>query len=95
MADRKKHAFGKPDSVLTRSNSRAVYGVEAKVHEHPKSSEKDEHEHIGEGEIGEEGMKMFINHEKLRDKPMVLETPVDDKGFAWNIEKCKELREEE
>lgn len=61
---------------------------------HPKGSEKDEHEHVGEGKIGEEGMKMFINHENLRDKPMVLETPVDDKGFAWNIEKCKELREE-
>lgn len=60
---------------------------------HPQDSEKDEHEHVGEGEIGEKGLKLFINHEQLRDKPVVLETPVNGKGFAWNIEKCKELRE--
>ncbi len=59
---------------------------------HPLGSEKDEHEHIGEGEIGGDGFEYFINHEKLRDKPMVLETPTNGKGFAWNIKKCKELR---
>ncbi len=62
---------------------------------HPQDSEKDEHEHIGEGEIGENGIKLFINHPELRDKPMVLETPVDEKGDEWNIRKCKELREGE
>ncbi len=36
MDQGKIHAFGKPGSVLTRSNLRAVYGVEAEVHEHPK-----------------------------------------------------------
>ena len=59
---------------------------------HPKGSEKDEHANIGEGEIGERGFELFINHDDLRDKPMVLETPEDGKGFAWNIEKCKSLR---
>ncbi|MDY6773847.1 MAG: deoxyribonuclease IV [Candidatus Nanohaloarchaea archaeon] len=59
---------------------------------HPLGSEKDEHEHLGEGEIGEAGFRRFINHEKLRDKPMVLETPEDGKGFRWNIEKGRELR---
>lgn len=59
---------------------------------HPLASEKDEHAHIGEGEIGEKGFELFINHEGLSDKPMVLETPVNDKGFSWNIEKCRELR---
>lgn len=62
---------------------------------HPLGSEKDEHEHIGKGEIGKRAFKIFINHLKLRDKPMVLETPVDEKGFKWNIKKCKELREED
>ena len=61
---------------------------------HPLGSEKDEHEHIGEGEIGEEGMEAIINHPKFRDKPLVLETPVDDrKDFGDNIEKVKELAE--
>jgi len=59
---------------------------------HPLGSEKDEHEHIGEGEIGDEGFRRFVNHEALRDVPMVLETPEDEKGFAWNVEKVRELR---
>lgn len=63
---------------------------------HPLGSEKDEHEHLGEGEIGEAGFRRFINHEALRDKPMVLETPEDDeKGYAWNVEKARELRDDE
>jgi len=59
---------------------------------HPLGSEKDEHEHVGEGEIGEAGFRQFLNHDALRDKPMVLETPEDGKGYAWNIEKVRELR---
>jgi deoxyribonuclease-4 len=59
---------------------------------HPFGSEKDEHEHIGEGEIGEAGFRQFVNHDALREKPMVLETPVDDKGYAWNIEAVRGLR---
>ncbi|MBS3816588.1 MAG: ABC transporter ATP-binding protein [Candidatus Thermoplasmatota archaeon] len=31
-----KHAFGRPEKVLTNSHLRAVYGIEAEVHEHPK-----------------------------------------------------------
>ncbi|MDY6761609.1 MAG: deoxyribonuclease IV [Candidatus Nanohaloarchaea archaeon] len=61
---------------------------------HPLGSEKDEHEHLGEGEIGEHGFELFINHDALRDIPMVVETPEDSKkGFAWNIAKAKEVRE--
>ena len=61
---------------------------------HPFGSEKDEHEHIGDGEIGADGFERFVNHDGLRDKPMVLETPENGKGFAWNIEKVRELRTE-
>lgn len=60
---------------------------------HPLGSKKDEHEHVGEGEIGAAGFRRFINHEELRDRPMVLETPEDDRGYAWNIEQCRDLRE--
>lgn len=59
---------------------------------HPLGSEKDEHEHIGEGEIGEAGFERFVNHDALRETPMVLETPEDGKGYAWNIEKVRSLR---
>lgn len=62
---------------------------------HPLGSEKDEHEHVGEGEIGEAGFRQFVNHEALREKPMVLETPEDEKGYAWNVETVRALRTRE
>jgi deoxyribonuclease IV len=40
----------------------------------------DRHEHLGQGHIGLEGLKLFLTHQKIRNIPMVLETPVDDKG---------------
>ncbi|ACL69548.1 deoxyribonuclease IV [Halothermothrix orenii] len=39
------------------------------------ASNKDEHAHIGEGEIGEKGISNIINHPLLKDKPFILETP--------------------
>lgn len=61
---------------------------------HPLGSEKDEHEHIGEGEIGESGMRAVLNHPKFREKPLVLETPVDKrKNFKDNLKRVKELAE--
>jgi len=35
----------------------------------------DRHDHIGKGHIGLAGMKRIINHPKLKNIPMVLETP--------------------
>ncbi|MFC4550583.1 MULTISPECIES: deoxyribonuclease IV [Halorussus] len=61
---------------------------------HDCGTNKDEHAHIGEGLIGEEGMRAFINHPDLADVPLALETPNEDgRGFAWNIQRVKELRE--
>ncbi len=35
----------------------------------------DRHQHIGQGGIGLEGFRAFVNHPAFRDVPMVLETP--------------------
>lgn len=59
---------------------------------HPLGSEKDEHQHLGEGAIGERGFERVINHPRLREKPMVVETPENGRGFQWNISRAKELR---
>jgi deoxyribonuclease-4 len=60
---------------------------------HECGTNKDEHAHIGEGHIGEAGMDAFVNHPAIEDVPLVLETPHEDgRGFAWNIERVKELR---
>jgi len=59
-----------------------------------KGSEKDNHQHIGEGKIGEEGFRNVVNADELEDKPMVLETPTgSDKGYKENLEKIMSLRE--
>jgi deoxyribonuclease-4 len=61
---------------------------------HECGTNKDEHAHIGEGCIGEDGMRAFVNHEALQNVPLVLETPTENgKSFAWNIERVAELRE--
>ena len=61
---------------------------------HDVGTHKDEHAHIGEGYIGEDGIAAIVNHPDLRDLPFALETPTEDgRGFAWNIETVKELRE--
>ena len=60
---------------------------------HECGTNKDEHAHIGEGHIGENGMEAFVNHDAVRDVPLVLETPSEDgKSFAWNVERVRELR---
>jgi len=38
-------------------------------------SHHDRHDHIGKGHIGLSGMKRIINHPKLKNIPMILETP--------------------
>lgn len=41
-------------------------------------SHLDKHQHIGEGEIGEQGFKNVVTHPKLKSRPMVLETPKEE-----------------
>ncbi len=40
---------------------------------------KDRHEHIGDGHIGLNGLKAFVQHPKLQHIDLILETPHDDK----------------
>jgi deoxyribonuclease-4 len=62
---------------------------------HACGTNKDEHAHVGEGEIGEAGMRAFVNHDAVANVPLVLETPTEDgKSFQWNIERVRELRGE-
>ncbi|WP_435130077.1 deoxyribonuclease IV [Halobaculum sp. D14] len=80
------------DATVGRDNVEFLHLNDSK---HPLGSEKDEHEHVGDGEIGAEGFRRFINHDALRDKPMVVETPANDKGDAWNVDRVRALRTED
>lgn len=56
-------------------------------------SHYDRHDHIGKGGIGLEGMKRIINHPKLKDIPLILETPKDSESAdTMNLETVRKLR---
>ncbi|TKR25927.1 deoxyribonuclease IV [Natronomonas salsuginis] len=62
---------------------------------HECGTNKDEHAHVGEGLIGEAGMRAFVTHDAVADVPFVLETPTENgKSFAWNVERVRELHGE-
>lgn len=51
---------------------------------------RDRHEHIGQGQIGREGFRVLVNHPKLKQLGLVLETPPD--GVAKDLTTLKSLR---
>ncbi len=56
------------------------------------NSRVDRHEHIGEGRIGKEGLKRFLNHPALKSIPLILETPKkSDQDDARNLRAVRDL----
>lgn len=51
----------------------------------PLGAHKDRHAKIGEGFIGADALIRVINHPKLRELPVILETPNDIDGYAKEI----------
>ena len=77
------------ERVLGIENVKAIHANDSKT---PLNSRVDRHENIGEGSIGEGGFRRILNHPKLRQKPFILETPVDEEGDdRRNIETLKRL----
>jgi deoxyribonuclease-4 len=61
-----------------------------------RDSRLDRHEHIGLGYIGEAGFRVILNDARLRELPMILETPVDDRrDDLGNLQKVRELATQE
>ena len=50
----------------------------------------DHHEHIGQGQIGEEGFRLILASQ-LTKRPMVMETPIDDR--VMDVDNMKKVRE--
>jgi deoxyribonuclease-4 len=52
----------------------------------------DRHEHIGLGQIGEEGIRSILHHPRLRNLPFIMETPEDDtRDDIGNIARVRQL----
>lgn len=46
----------------------------------PFGSYRDRHENIGEGEIGRDAFRVFMNHPRIKEYPLILEVPGFDGG---------------
>ncbi len=57
-----------------------------------RGSRLDRHEHIGEGEIGEAGMRAILRHDKTRHKPTILETPEIETMIESDLRAVRLLR---
>lgn len=59
-------------------------------------SGKDRHENVGKGSIGIKGLKLVLNHPKLKHLPFILETPALDKDETAikEVEKLRKLTED-
>jgi deoxyribonuclease-4 len=69
-----------------------VHLIHANDSKQPLGSRVDRHANIGAGHIGEAGFRRILQHPKLRRKPFILETPVDEEGDdRRNVDALKRL----
>ncbi|MCL4401801.1 MAG: deoxyribonuclease IV [Acidobacteria bacterium] len=75
--------------ILGLGNVRLIHANDSKA---PLGAHLDRHQHIGRGHIGEAGFRRILAHPRLRRKPFILETPVDDPGDdRRNLDTLKQL----
>lgn len=77
------------DEILGLEHVKVIHANDSKGR---LGSRLDRHAHIGRGFIGAEGFRRILNHPKLRSKPFILETPIDQPGDdRRNIQALKKL----
>lgn len=77
------------DEVIGLEHLKLIHLNDAKA---GLNSRLDRHEHIGLGYIGEGGFRVILHDARIRDRPMILETPVDDRrDDRGNLQKVREL----
>jgi deoxyribonuclease-4 len=70
------------DRVIGLERLKALHLNDSK---NPFASHKDRHECLGRGALGEETFRRIVNHPRLQDKPMILETPNELPGYQVEI----------
>jgi len=85
-----QHTLDEADRMLGLENVRVIHANDSKG---ALGSHLDRHQNIGEGCIGLEAFGRIVNHPQLRDKPFILETPVENPGDdRKNLETLQRLR---
>jgi deoxyribonuclease-4 len=83
------HAFGSGYDIRLKSERDRMFNELGKFADRVRfihlndsmvalGSHRDRHQHLGKGEIGLEGLRSFLWDERIKDLPVVLETPLDD-----------------
>ncbi len=72
-----RETLAEADHLLGLENVRVIHTNDSKG---ALGSHLDRHQNIGEGHIGLEAFRRIVNHPQLRDKPFILETPVEKPG---------------
>lgn len=62
-----------------------LYALHMNDSMNPLGAHKDRHEKLGDGHIGKQALEAIINHPLLQGKPVILETPNDNDGYAKEI----------
>lgn len=76
------------DKILGLDLLKAIHLNDSK---HEFASNKDRHETLGNGSLGEQTFINIVNHPKLKDIPLYLETPNDNEGYAKEIKLLREV----
>jgi deoxyribonuclease-4 len=84
------------EDTLARFNSVLGFDLMKVIHLNDSKgglgSGRDRHEHIGMGYIGEKGFRVFLRHEAVRNLPLIMETPIDERrDEIGNLRKVREL----
>jgi len=80
--------FDKFDKVLGMGRLRAIHLNDSKV---SMGSRVDRHEQIGEGVLGLETFRMFVNERRFEKVPMILETPKGDEMYKQELKVLRSL----
>jgi deoxyribonuclease-4 len=82
-------AVRRAEELLGFDNVHLIHANDSKT---PLGSRVDRHAGIGQGHIGVEGFRRILTHPKLRRKPFILETPIEDEGDdRRNLDTLKSL----
>jgi len=76
------------DSIIGVERLRVIHVNDSKM---PFDSRRDRHEHIGQGLIGLQAFDHLINDPRLRDVPLILETP-KEADLAADVANLRRLR---
>ena len=77
------------DELIGLENVHLIHANDSKT---PLGSHVDRHANIGEGHIGRDAFRRILQHPKLRRKPFILETPVENPGDdRRNLDTLKSL----